>query len=216
MTLHILVPCKSLSAGKSRLSAVIDTKVRRALCVKFLERTLDTALSLVPAARCHVVTDDADAAACGAERGVNAIADPGQGLNDALSVGRDAISAVETDPATLLVLPIDLPLANASVLAEFSATPADVVIAPDRGRTGTNALCLGPAMMRSFVFRFGAGSFAAHQAVSRNGPWRVAIFENARLAFDVDQPADYREWQRESLHSAATRKPSLGWQALSQ
>lgn len=205
MTLHILIPCKSLSAGKSRLSAVLDTRARRALCALFLERTLDVALSLVPAACCHVVTGDADAAGQAAKRGASVIVDPGRGLNDALRVGRDAICAQAAEPIALLILPIDLPFAVAAVLDEVCKSAADVVIAPDRGRTGTNALFLAPRAKKVFAFHFGPDSFAAHQDVARRNHWRVEIFENARLAFDVDRPADYWEWQQDA---AKDERPS--------
>jgi 2-phospho-L-lactate/phosphoenolpyruvate guanylyltransferase len=199
MTLHVLIPCKSFNTGKSRLSTVIDSDMRRTLCIKFFERALDTALSLVPAVHCHVVTNDTDAAAYSSVRGVNVLVDPGQGLNHALSVSRDAVASIKTDRISLLVFPIDLPLVDASILAEFCTILADVVIAPDREYNGTNGLCIGPAAVRNFVFRFGSGSFAAHQKETYGGSWRVSTFENSRLGFDVDLPDDYLEWQRLSL-----------------
>jgi 2-phospho-L-lactate/phosphoenolpyruvate guanylyltransferase len=197
MPLHILIPCKSFNAGKSRLASVLDAEARHALCAQFLAGTLDLALSLVPAARCHLVSGDTEAAALASARGAGLIADPGAGLNGALRAGRDAICAA-SDAITLLILPIDLPWANLATLAEFCDSGADVAIAPDRARAGTNALCLGPRAVQGFYFRFGTDSSAAHQAFAREHGWRVSVFDNARLAFDVDRPEDYREWRRDA------------------
>ena len=70
MTLHILIPCKSLGDGKTRLAQALDAKARRARCTSFLQRTLDVALALVPPPRCHVIAGDGDAAAIAVSRGV--------------------------------------------------------------------------------------------------------------------------------------------------
>ena len=202
MGLHILIPCKSFSAGKSRLATVLDAADRHALCAQFLERTLDLALALVPAARCHVVSGDAEAAALVAMRGAGVIADPGVGLNGALRAGRDAIAAAASDAVRLVILPIDLPWANLSTLAEFCDSSADMAIAPDRENAGTNALCLGPRVMNGFYFRFGPDSFAAHQKFAQQHKWNIEVFASARLAFDVDRPEDYREWRRDAAKPA--------------
>jgi 2-phospho-L-lactate guanylyltransferase len=199
MSLHILIPCKSLAAGKSRLAPVLDAPARQALCTRFLDDTLALALALAPPGRCHLVSADPEAAARAVRRGVTMVADPGQGLNAALTAGRDAIVKAPGEALTLLlVLPIDLPFATADVLAAFGDLRADVTIAPDRGRSGTNALGLGARAAKEFTFRFGPGSFAAHQEAARLGGWRAAIFADPRLAFDLDQPEDYREWQHET------------------
>ena len=196
MSLHILIPCKSLAAGKSRLAPVLDAAARRVLCARFLDDTLALALALVPPGRCHLVSADPEAAARAARRGVTVVADPGQGLNAALTAGRDAIVKTAGEALTLLILPIDLPFAAVDALAAFGDLRADVTIAPDRGRSGTNTLGLGAAAAKEFTLRFGPGSFAAHQEVAHLGHWHAAIFADPRLAFDLDQPEDYREWQR--------------------
>ena len=198
MSLHVLIPCKSLAAGKSRLAPVLDGAARRALCIRFLDDALTLALALVPPGRCHLVSTDAEAAAMAAARDASVVVDPGQGLNAALTAGRDLICATAGETLALLILPIDLPFATADALAAFSDLRADVAIAPDRGRSGTNALGLGPRAVKDFAFRFGPDSFAAHQAIAHVGRWQAAIFADPRLAFDLDQPEDYREWQRDT------------------
>ena len=136
MTLHILIPCKSLGDGKTRLAQALDAKARRALCTGFLQRTLDVALALVPPSRCHVMAGDGAAAAIAAARGVTSCDDPGIGLNEALRQGRERICRNAAEEFALLIFPIDLPWATAAALADLVRCAADVVIAPDRERTG--------------------------------------------------------------------------------
>jgi 2-phospho-L-lactate/phosphoenolpyruvate guanylyltransferase len=195
MTLHILIPCKSLGNGKTRLAQALDAKARRALCTSFLQRTLDVALALVPPPRCHVIASDGDAAAIAVSRGVTRCDDLGIGLNEALRQGRERICRNAAEEFALLIFPIDLPWATATVLADLVRRTADVVIAPDRERTGTNALYLGPRAARRFVFQFGAASFFAHRSAATHLGLRVDVCEDARLSFDIDRPEDYFEWQ---------------------
>ena len=195
MTLHVLIPCKSLGDGKTRLAQTLDAKTRRALCTSFLRRTLDVALALVPPPRCHVIAGDDEVAAIAGARGVTPCDDPGTGLNEALRQGRERIRRSAREELALLIVPIDLPWATAAALDELVRSPADVVIVQDRRRAGTNALYLGPRAARRFVFRFGADSFAAHQCATGLG-LRVEVYEDARLSFDVDRPEDYLEWQQ--------------------
>jgi 2-phospho-L-lactate guanylyltransferase len=203
MKLHILIPCKSLGDGKTRLAHALDTKTRRALCTGFLERTLDVALALVPPPRCCVIAGDGEAAAIARGRGVTLCEDPGTGLNEALRQGREHIYHGAAEELALLIVPIDLPWATAAMLDELVRSPADVVIAPDRKRAGTNALYLGPRAARRFVFQFGANSFAAHQCSTGHG-LRIEVYEDARLSFDVDRLEDYLEWQQ-SENPGATK-----------
>jgi 2-phospho-L-lactate guanylyltransferase len=205
MTLQVLIPCKSFGTGKSRLSTMLDTKERRALCADFLRATLTLGLSLVPSGRCHVVTDDPEAKTLVTACGAAIIDDPGGGLNAALDAARAHLCGDATADTAILVLPIDLPLATATAMRELLADTADVAIAPDRARTGTNALYLGPAAACRFPFRFGRGSFALHCEAAAAARLSLHIVESAALAFDVDRSADYREWQRQGGREASAR-----------
>jgi 2-phospho-L-lactate/phosphoenolpyruvate guanylyltransferase len=194
MTLRVLIPCKGLAAGKSRLSPVLDDAARAALCACLLRQTLAAALGLVPAACCHLVSSDPDAAALAAAAGVAVIEDGGGGLNPALTEARRRLR--RSDPqAALLVLPIDLPRASAVALRRLVAVPGAVVAAPDRHGRGTNALYLSPAAAGVIAFRFGEGSFAAHRAAAESAGLSFAASADPDLAFDLDEPEDLAAWQ---------------------
>jgi 2-phospho-L-lactate/phosphoenolpyruvate guanylyltransferase len=205
MPLHILIPSKALALGKSRLSPMLSAPERAALCAELLCRTLDCALAIVPAERCHLVSADAAAADLARARRVGTIAEPPDaGLNPALGLARDTICADAA--AALLVLPIDLPLASARAVQGLVATGGDVVAAPDRHGRGTNALYLAATAASAFTFRFGSGSLAAHRAEAEARGLSFRLFEDPALAFDLDEPEDLRDW-RAFTSAPAPRRP---------
>ncbi len=204
MSLVILIPCKDLDRGKSRLAGCLSPRSRRALCEFFLCRTLDVATQVSD--RVRVVTGDPRVAAIAAEYGVAAIADHDAGLNGALERGRAAVLADAADLAGL-VLPIDLPLATPAALARVASLPH--VIVPDESADGTNILRLAPAAFRAFRFEFGPHSFRAHRAQARNMGMAIRVVEDPCLMFDVDAPAQFHRWAR-GEGGGATRLSNVG------
>jgi 2-phospho-L-lactate guanylyltransferase len=192
----ILIPCKNLDRGKSRLAACLTPRSRRALCEFFLCRTLDLATATVPPTLVRVVTSDPRVASIAAEYGVAAIDDGKCDLNGALECSRWRILAESGDCAGL-VLPIDLPLATPAALGEVVEAPQDVVIAPDEAMEGTNVLRLGPRALRQFRFSFGLHSYAAHCAFARAAGLAVRTVNEPSLALDIDGPEQYRRWAPE-------------------
>jgi 2-phospho-L-lactate/phosphoenolpyruvate guanylyltransferase len=193
----ILIPCKNLDRGKSRLAACLSPRSRRALCEFFLCRTLDLATATVTPTSVRVVTSDPRVAAIAREYGVAAIDDGEGDLNSALECGRRRILADGGDCAGM-VLPIDLPMATPAALGEIAATPQDVVIVPDEAMDGTNLLRLSRRALRGFRFSFGPHSHAAHTAFARAHGFDVITVSEPSLAFDVDGPEQYRRWAPEN------------------
>jgi len=191
MNLVILIPCKNLDRGKSRLAACLSPRSRRALCEFLLCRTLDVATHVLAPSCVRVVTSDPRVAAIAAEYGAGAIPDGGADLNGALARGRAQVLA-ETGDCAGLILPIDLPLATPAALAGVAGAP-DVIV-PDEIADGTNILHLAPAAFRTFRFDFGSRSFAAHCANARETGTDMRVVEDPRLMFDVDTPEQYRRW----------------------
>jgi 2-phospho-L-lactate/phosphoenolpyruvate guanylyltransferase len=198
MSLNILIPCKPLRRGKSRLAPVLSPAERQALCASLLRRSLSLALTLRSAASIRVITPDAEAMAIAAEYGVDTIDDGGSGLNEALQRGLDRIVERSGENASALILPIDLPLATAEAVGRTIGEDADVALAPDEQRRGTNLLHIGPRALRAFRFAFGPDSFPAHRRWAEQARFRIAAIDDPLLAFDVDLPEDYDRWQRRS------------------
>ena len=193
--MYILIPCKSLDNGKSRLSSCLDRDRRRALCEWLLAQTLARATTLEAAEHIRVVTADPQAMAIAIHYGVGVLHDPGGGLNAALEAGRAALLPAMDRDGSLLILPTDLPDASAEVLAQALAQPAEVVIAPDEKEAGTNLLLLRHAAVRHLPFAYGPGSYTAHQAAARAFAHTIDIVKDRRIAFDLDEPEQYFAWQ---------------------
>ena len=188
---HILIPCKPLGEGKSRLAHLLTARQRHDLCAFLLHRTLIVAKNLTRSNRIFVVTADAEAAAQATGHGVAAIADGTQTLNGALIEGRDSIirtGAVDR----LLILPIDLPFADETAILD-AASASDVTIACDHDRSGTNLLLLKHDATRDFNFSFGAGSFDRHCEIARRAGYSLTTVDTPTLAFDLDEPHHYLE-----------------------
>jgi len=193
MKLVVLIPCKDLDRGKSRLAGCLTPRARAALCEFFLCRTLDVATEAVGRRCVRVVTGDRHVAAIAAEHGVGAIADGGGGLNGALEHGRARILSEAGDCAGL-ILPIDLPLATAAALTRIAVERHAAVIVPDENRAGTNILRLAPAALRRFPFCYGPHSYAWHAAAARRIGIGMRRIDDPELMFDVDRPEQYRRW----------------------
>jgi 2-phospho-L-lactate guanylyltransferase len=98
---------------------------------------------------------------------------------------------LQWQPGALLVVSADLPRLGVGDLEGMLAlgrSAGTVVIAPDRGGAGTNALLLRPAA--AIPFCFGLGSRARHAAEANERGYRVAVYEAEGTALDVDVPAD--------------------------
>jgi 2-phospho-L-lactate/phosphoenolpyruvate guanylyltransferase len=189
----VIIPCKGLASGKSRLAPVLSRDARARLCAKLLQQTLDTALALVPHDKVWLVTSDAEALGIAEGRGVSVVADPGGGLNAALEVARRAVFDHDDRIAGLLVLPIDLPRLDQAALGDVLTGGADVAIAGDRAGAGTNVLHLSGAAARHLPFSYGEGSFQRHCDLARRAGHTLRIVANDVLAIDLDEPQDWHE-----------------------
>jgi 2-phospho-L-lactate/phosphoenolpyruvate guanylyltransferase len=193
MSVVVLIPCKDLDRGKSRLAGCLSPRSRRALCEFFLCRTLDVATAAVGPDSVRVITGDVRVAAVAAEYGVAAVADGDAGLNGALARGRAHVLA-QADGRAGLILPIDLPLATPAALARVAAAPEDAVIVPDERHDGTNVLRLAPAPLRHFRFAYGPRSYASHAAQASEIGVPFRSIHDPLLMFDVDTPEQYLRW----------------------
>lgn len=114
--------------------------------------------------------------------------DGGRGLNAEL-----AGLVKQRSGRPTLIIHADLPLLESSEVEHLLALAgtSGCALAPDRAKTGTNALALADPL--GFAFHFGPGSFALHRALAGNG---AAIAKRPGLAVDIDTPEDYLEASR--------------------
>ncbi|MDB5863974.1 MAG: cofC [Betaproteobacteria bacterium] len=194
-TPHIVLPVRGLADGKSRLCSVLDADEREALNRWLLGHTLQVLdewrgnpATCVVVSACERVLEIARASGADALK-----EDAPAGLNAAAAIG--AAHALKRGAESLLVVPCDLPQLTPRSLDALldDAGNADVVIAPDKCGTGTNAI-----LVRSnglFHFRFGAGSFALHLEGAATRGARVTVHRSPAFAFDIDTAEDFACWR---------------------
>lgn len=160
-----IVPLRDGHSGKTRLAASFTPEQRARLISGMANHVIETLLAVPEIAQVIVVTRDADFArtSLSADPRVRIVAQPDDvvGLNAAIALG----VASAPDGASALVMHADLPMVGTDDIRELIGRESALAIAPDRHRTGTNALFLrGDAFGRGFGFQFGEGSYHRHRA----------------------------------------------------
>jgi 2-phospho-L-lactate/phosphoenolpyruvate guanylyltransferase len=194
-----VVPVKNLSDVKGRLASRLSPAER----ANFALESLDRVLSAIKA--CHsieaalVVSPDERVRARAVDAGVEAIDDSespsmpwtnNDSHNRALEHAR-GVAIRRWQPSALLVLAADLPLVTTEDVAgliTLGTSDRCVVIAPDRGGTGTNGLLLRPP--DAVPFRFGVNSFRQHAAEAECRGLALDVYRSVGTSHDVDVPCD--------------------------
>jgi len=183
--LAVVVPIKSFGSAKARLADVLGVDARAALARTCAARVL---LAAAPH-RVFVVCDDDEVAAWASTHGASVVAAGRPGLNEAATDGR--LAARAEGFARVLTVHSDLPLAEpfGALIEQFDDAPAAVIV-PDRHDEGTNVLVV--PTQGEFTFRYGAGSFAAHQEEAERRGLVVRVLRRPDLALDLDTLDDLR------------------------
>jgi 2-phospho-L-lactate guanylyltransferase len=182
MTTWVAIPVKAPEACKTRLASVLPEAARRTLVADMLRHVLAAAegvgeVRLVGPSR-H-----------GLPETVALLADPGGGLNAALTAALSAAQAARA--SRLVILAGDLPqLSRADVEALAGLAPGALGVAPDRAGAGTNALSLPLPQAAAFRFQYGPDSFARHCAEALRLGLTPQVIRSAGLGLDIDQPED--------------------------
>lgn len=200
--LDIVIPCKAFASGKSRLAPLLTPQQRADLCRAFLERTVLRAKAFVAAP--SVASDDPDVLATASGLGARSLAVPGKSLNDDLAAANASLGLTDN---RLLILPIDLPLATPAALRCALLSERAMTLAPDATGAGTNLLLLGAGLRRTFEFHYGPDSRRRHEAEAARRDSDATILCDARLAFDIDEPADYARWTGDANPPTPRRTP---------
>lgn len=190
----LFVLARDPAGAKTRLSGILDPDARSRLAAAMLEDVL-AACADAPFVR-RVVVTESEAVREMARRSAYEVLDaPLASTNTAASAALDHAAAAGA--ARALVLASDLPLLGAADLAALvaAADAAEVVIAPDRHRRGTNALLLTPPAV--IAPAFGPGSFQLHLARARQAGVRPRTVSARGIATDIDDSADLRHVLRE-------------------
>lgn len=191
MSLWAIVPVKPLHRGKSRLSEILTDKERSQLNHQLFLHTIEVLKEVEQISDILVVSRDSNVLTEARDNGVRTVTENGSPeLNNALL--RASLFSKVFSTEGVLIVPADLPLMTpmdvTAFLEQRSESPM-IVIAPDRRREGTNMLLIDPPDM--ITFSFGQASFTKHCELAQASGARVSIFENERIALDLDIPEDY-------------------------
>jgi 2-phospho-L-lactate guanylyltransferase len=191
-TVAVLIPVKSFRAAKHRLAAALDEHARAVLAREMATTVVAAARHL----RVAVVCDDDEVAGWAAEQGAMVIAQPGRGLNNAVTDGVTHLAA--RGFTRVIVAHADLPHAlDLTWVADFDG----VTLVPDRRDDGSNVVCV-PAST-GFRFSYGRGSFRRHADEARRLGLALRVEREPRLGWDVDVPADLDDPRWSSDHPGA-------------
>ncbi len=194
-----VVPVKDLAGTKSRLAPVLNPGARAGLTLYMMGRVVRTLREAGIGDVC-VVSPDPIVLNEAQGRGAVPLPQSSRGLNPALEEGR--ARALDGGASALLVLPADLPLIDADDVRAVLETAGDgpgVVVSPDGGRVGTNALLIRPP--DALPFLFGPESFEAHLGAARARGLEVRVCERSHLAFDLDTAGDLRRLEQTGMPS---------------
>lgn len=182
-----VLPVKRLNEAKARLSSHFDTTERAGIAGALVDDALDLC-ARTGFLRWLVVTADDTVAKAARARGLEAIADLGTGLNDALEVAIEAVA--DAGARSVTVLPADVPLATEDDLRDVLDTGAtsDLVLVPSRSDGGTNALHMSPPTL--ITPQFGTGSLRTHLELARRMSLRCSVLPLPRVALDIDSVSD--------------------------
>jgi len=183
---HLVVPVKGGPQAKSRLTAP-DGVDHASLATAFALDTVTAAAAAVGARHVLVVTSGAGITEQVAALGVRVLADPGSGLNPAISAGLADLHHVGCDGPTGVLLG-DLPAVRVEELRQALdvAGHGGPSFVPDAVGTGT-VLLTGPSPPQVEP-HFGAGSASAHEQA---GHGRLEL-DLPGLRTDVDDETSLR------------------------
>jgi len=190
--LTAIIPLRNREGGKTRLGEQFAPSQRTALVRAMAETVLDAVIGSECVSQILLITRDPVFAqeVIGSRTGVRIVHQPASapGLVGALDFGRE--SATST---SILVLFADLPLIAPADVRMIAASPARVVIVPDRHAEGTNGVLIRHDADAEFRFRFGAESYRKHIAEAERLWWDYGVIERPGTATDLDTITDWLE-----------------------
>jgi 2-phospho-L-lactate guanylyltransferase len=185
MATQAIVALKHPDRAKSRLSGSLTARSRRELYFRMAEHVLTTLLNTHSIASVAVATASGEVAHLAQRLGASAI-DLYVDLGTRAAY-QQAI-AIHRPQGELLLINGDLPFLQPEDIEMLSGDGDEIVIAPDRHDSGTNALwCRTPGRIEPL---FGEHSFKRHCLAARAAGVVPRIVKTLGLGFDVDDPED--------------------------
>jgi len=191
MKFNALIPVKSLSTAKSRLASSFTQQQRERLVLDMLHHVLCVLLDSELFEKVLVVSSDKQVLEKAYLWGAQAVVEEYHGHNQALHAA--ALRVMSEGVTTLLTISADLPLLTTQEIRCFyeKSLQHDVVLAPSRDGTGTNAIMVHPPLAVPYVF--GPGSLQSYIEVAMQKHLSFSKFHSIGLALDIDTIDDLDE-----------------------
>jgi 2-phospho-L-lactate guanylyltransferase len=208
-----VLPVKRPRNAKVRLSGFLSAEQRETLARLLYRQTLASLCRAEGIDRVVVTTADAEISEH-ARRSGALVFDEAEQVSHSVSADAACLRAIEMGATTVLLVPIDVPLATPADFAALAAAAArpvaqavaqpgavsdsrvapqpKLIVVPSADGTGTNALARTPPSV--IDSRFGPGSCRAHLDQARAKSVHAELLRLPGLMFDIDTPADVAEF----------------------
>jgi 2-phospho-L-lactate guanylyltransferase len=202
----ILIPVKNPSNAKTRLAGLLTPEERSLLAGSMFE-DVAAAVAMVNNIDCvAIVTSYKPVLDQARNRGWEVVEEDRQ-TSESESIDQACKVLKDRGFDLVLRLPADIPLVRGedieALLAVELRRPGALIV-PSRDGTGTNALARTPPDL--FPSHFGPNSFSLHRREALRVGSPLVVFENERIALDVDELADI---EAVLARPAATRTQAL-------
>ena len=208
-----LLPVKAPMNAKQRLNGSLSPSQRESLARLMFEEVLSTLCAVRGLDRVIVATSDQAIGDHGTRSGAIVFEESEQ-LGHSHSADAASRRAMNCGAATILLLPIDVPLVTRAEIEELiEAAQVDgaklaeakpgVIVVPSLDGTGTNALVRTPP--DAIPSCFGPGSFRAHLDRARERGVPATVKRPPGLLFDIDTLEDVKELFRRAPDSRTAR-----------
>lgn len=195
-----VLPVKNPQNAKQRLRGFLSAAQRETLAWLLFKQTLASLFQASGIDRVAVVTSDSQIAEH-ARRSGALVFDEDKQVSHSISADAACLRAMQLGAATVLLVPIDVPLVTPADFSRLAAAArpgaaagpqanaqARLVVVPSADGTGTNALARTPPDV--IESRFGPGSCRAHLDQARSKSIDSKILRLRGLMFDIDTPED--------------------------
>ena len=184
MKYNAIIPVKSLATAKSRLAPFLSQHQRETLVLDMLQHVLYVLQDSELFEQVSIVSSDERVLKQAQSWGARALSEEQPGHNPALYAA--ALREKAEGVAALLTISADLPvLSTQEIRCLFEqSVQYEVVLAPSRDSTGTNAILARPPLVVPYLF--GPDSFHNYIEAARQIQISYTTYHSTGLALDID------------------------------
>jgi 2-phospho-L-lactate guanylyltransferase len=185
-----VLPIKALRGAKERLADVLGVEERAGLATAMAQDMLASLTATAGVEGVLVVSNAEEVRVLAGQYGVKVLPESdGQGLSAAVTIAAQVLTREQVQ--AMMVVHGDIPLATPAdfeLVLDSAAPSPSITVVPCRNEDGSNVMiCTPPDVI---PFRYGPGSYNAHQRAARDAGIDAKILRVPGLALDIDIPED--------------------------